>query len=132
VPNIPTAVSKKKKGFFGGGGGKKAAQQQQEEEAAAEAARAAAASTTVEVHVVNEEAGSQVSNMAASAAQVGRDGSSLSSLLMLSVQVITGSATGRSDLFLKPSLFLRPLACLSALPSFCLSSLFLPAVCGHS
>lgn len=59
VPNIPTTAIKKKRGFFGG---KKAAAaaQEAEEEAAAAAARAAAASTTVEVHVVNEEAGSQV------------------------------------------------------------------------
>ena len=59
VPNIPTAVVKKKRGFLRGN--KKAAQQAEEEEAAAvAAARAAAAGTTVEVHTVNEEAGSQV------------------------------------------------------------------------
>lgn len=60
VPNIPSIVAKKKKGFFGGGG-KKAAQEAAEQEAAAAARAAAAASTAVEVHVVNEEAGSQVS-----------------------------------------------------------------------
>ena len=59
-PNIPTVVVKKKRGFFGSS--KKAAQWQEEEEAAAQAARAAAASTTVDVHEVNEEAGSQVSD----------------------------------------------------------------------
>ncbi|KAL4855688.1 hypothetical protein ACK3TF_003771 [Chlorella vulgaris] len=58
VPNIPSIVAKKKKGFFGGGG-KKAAQEAAEQEAAAAARAAAAASTAVEVHVVNEEAGSQ-------------------------------------------------------------------------
>lgn len=60
VPNIPTAAPKKKKSFFGVGGAKRAAQAAEEAELAAEAARAAARSTTVEVHVVNEEAGSQV------------------------------------------------------------------------
>lgn len=57
VPNIPTATIKKKRGFFGG---KKAAAAAQEAEEAAQAAAQAAAATTVEVHVVNEEAGSQV------------------------------------------------------------------------
>ncbi|KAL4432170.1 hypothetical protein ABPG77_005932 [Micractinium sp. CCAP 211/92] len=56
VPNIPTATIKKKRGFFGG---KKAAAAAQEAEEAAQAAAQAAAATTVEVHVVNEEAGSQ-------------------------------------------------------------------------
>jgi hypothetical protein len=58
VPNIPTAAPKKKKGFFGGGKAKAAAAAE-EAAAEAEALRAAARSTTVEVHMVNEEAGSQ-------------------------------------------------------------------------
>ena len=64
VPNIPTIAPKKKKGFFGG---KKAAAAAAEQEAAAAVRFAAATATTVEVHTVNEEAGSQVGWLGAAA-----------------------------------------------------------------